>query len=116
MEFDRQVFAGTGFQCEGCGNSLFASESYCRRLYGLSVLFALALWWFGHVPGILFRAFGLPGFIAALVLALAGVFFVLVVVVRTVPYWVPPSLVLRHDGTVLTLHLGNDGGGEGRPT
>ena len=65
--------------------------------------------WLGHVRKLFYPTFGVPfGFLASVVLGFPIAFIVLTVMVRVIPYFVPPVLVLRDPCTVTTLGLSDD--------
>ncbi len=107
VPFQKSLFRGT--HCEGCNSTLLVSERYSRALWLLSFLAAEALVWIANIRMLFYPRLGVPfGFLASLWLGFPVAFFILSVMVRTIPRLVPPTLVVRHWGTVTTLDLDSD--------
>ncbi|MFI5114529.1 MAG: hypothetical protein ACHP7J_05230 [Terriglobales bacterium] len=107
MAFEKNLFRGT--RCRRCASTLFVSATYIRALMLLSFLAAEALLWIVNIRKLFYPSLGVPfGFLASLWLGFPVAFFILTVLVRTVPRLMAPTLVLRHWGTVTTLGLAED--------
>ena len=83
---------GRNSQYIHCGAKLQAAPIYCRVLSVLSMVIGVCLMWEYGVP--IFNIF---------VFAFPACFLVLIVMVRVVPYIVPPRLELRDSGSFTTL-------------
>jgi len=107
VPFQKQLFRG--MPCKHCHSTLLVSETYSRALVVLALLLAEALLWVGNVRTLFYPALGIPfGALASFWLGFPVAFLLLTVMVRTIPRWFPPTLVLRHWGTVTTLGLSGD--------
>ncbi len=89
----------TGGRCTECGTELRVSPTYERVLSALSMSAGVVLLWVVHVRVLAFFVFVVPMWLV-----------VLSVMVRVVPYFVPPRLELRGSPeAVLTLGLTDQG-------
>lgn len=105
--FQKELFHGMA--CKQCGSSLLVSITYTRVLIAVALLSTEALLWVGHVRKLFYPTLGVPfGFLASVLLGFPIAFLVLTVMVRIIPYCVPPVLVLRDPTTVTTLGLSHD--------
>jgi hypothetical protein len=110
VAFQKELFRGMA--CKQCGSNLLITITYTRVLIFLALLSTEALLWVGDVRKLFYPALGVPfGFLASVCLGFPIAFLVLTVMVRTIPHYVPPTLVLRDPTTVTTLGLSHD-----RPT
>jgi hypothetical protein len=104
VAFDKSLFRA--MRCKECSSTLWVSQTYIRVLMLLSFLAAQGLLWVVDVRKLFYPTLGVPfGFLASLWLAFPVAFFILMVLVRTVPRVVPPTLVLRDWGSVTTLDI-----------
>jgi hypothetical protein len=107
VPFQKQLFRG--MPCKHCNSTLLVSETYSRALVVLALLLAQALLWVSNVRTLLYPTLGIPfGALASFCLGFPVAFLLLTVAVRAIPRWFPPTLVLRHWGTVMTLGLSGD--------
>jgi len=104
VAFERGLLRGTC--CKRCNSTILISSAYIRGLMMLSLLVAWGLLWAARVPALLYPTLGeVFGFLAAASLGFPLAFVILTVMVRTMPYVVPPKLVVRDPTTVTTLGL-----------
>jgi DNA-directed RNA polymerase subunit RPC12/RpoP len=107
VAFDKHLFRGMA--CEQCGSTLFVSVTYTRMLVVIALLSTEASLWVGQARKLFYPALGVPfGFLASVCLGFPIAFLVLTVMVRTIPYRLPPVLVLRNPTTVTTLGLSSN--------
>jgi len=107
VAFQKELFRGMA--CKQCGSTLLVSVTYTRVLIVVALLSTEALLWVGHVRNLFYPSLGVPfGFLASALLGFPIAFLVLTVMVRTIPYCVPPVLVLRDPTPVTTLGLSHD--------
>lgn len=104
VAFDKGLFRGA--RCQECNSTVWVSQTYIRVLMLLSFLAAQGLLWVVNVRKLFYPTLGVPfGFLASLWLAFPVAFFILTVLVRTVPRMAAPTLVLRDWGSVTTLGI-----------
>jgi hypothetical protein len=85
---------------------LLVSGTYGRVLVALAIVVAEALLWVCNVRRLFYPAFGIQfGFLVSLLLGFPVAFLILIGMVRTIPRFIAPILVSRHEGTVTTLGL-----------
>jgi hypothetical protein len=102
FKVSKSVF-GSDFHCPNCDAGIEVSAWYTRSLVLLSVLLGYALAWRIGLLGPRSPFFDIPwGFF--LLWAPLG-FLILTLLLRTVPFLIKPTLVLRSPGHVMTLNL-----------
>ena len=107
VAFQKELFRG--MTCKRCESTLLVSLTYTRVLTVVALLSTEALLWLGQVRKLFYPTLGVPfGFLASVLLGFPIAFLVLTVMVRTIPYCVPPVLVLRDPTIVTTLRLSHD--------
>ena len=107
VPFEKGLFRGT--RCKGCNVTLLVSQVYSRVLALFAIFAAEALLWVSNARKLFYPSLGVEfGFLASICLGFPVPFFMLSVMVRTIPHLVPPTLVLRHWSTVTTLELNAD--------
>ena len=108
VPFEKGLFRGT--RCMGCNLTLRVSQTYSRVLVLVAMFAAQALLWASNTRKLFYPSLGVEfGFLASLCLGFPVAFFILSVMVRTIPRLTPPTLVLRDwDDTITTLKLDRD--------
>lgn len=107
VPFQKGLFRG--MPCEHCNSTLLVSQTYSRVLVLLALLLAEELLWLANVRTLFYPTLGIPfGVLASFWLGFPVAFLLLTVMVRTIPRWFQPTLVLRHWTTVTTLGLSNE--------
>ena len=103
LGFNKQVLR-KNFACPHCQATLFVSEAYDRSLVSVSLLLAFGLLWALGIPRIA-SGYGCIAYSISLALGFPIAFLFLMAIVRTVPYVVPPRLVLQHNSYIITMNL-----------
>ena len=105
VPFEKGLFRGT--RSMGCNLTLQVSQTYSRVLVLVAIFAAEALLWVSNTRKLFYPGLGVEfGFLASLYLGFPIAFFILSVMVRTIPHLPPPALVLRDwDDTITTLKL-----------
>jgi DNA-directed RNA polymerase subunit RPC12/RpoP len=108
VPFQKELFRG--IPCKKCNSTLLVSETYSRVLVLVALLFAEASLWACNIRTLFYPTLSVPfGNLASVCLGFPVAFLLLTVMVRTLPRWIPPALVLRHWSTITTLGLTHDG-------
>ncbi len=108
VPFEKGLFRGT--RCKGCDLTLRVSQTYSRVLLLIALFVAEALLWVSNARKLFYPSLGVEfGVLASLCLGFPVAFFILLVMVRSIPRLAPPTLVLRDwDDRVTTLKLDRD--------
>jgi hypothetical protein len=108
VPFEKGLFRGA--RCKGCNVTLLVSQTYSRVLLLIALFAAEVLLWVSNARKLFYPSLGVEfGFLASISLGFPVAFFMLSVMVRTIPRFAPPTLVLRDwDDTITTLKLDGD--------